>query len=185
MSKIYFAVAAGVLAMSTPALAQSQSGVRVEGRLGYEIPTINNDGDSYKIGNAATFGGEVGYDLDLGSVAVGPYALYESSSVKLCDASNCLKEDGTWGVGGRVGVAVSPALQLYGKLGYSKIKFTISNATAKASGSKGGVQGGIGATYTFGSRAYGLLEFNYAGYSSDTDSTLRRAQFATGIGYRF
>ena len=79
-------------------------GIRGEARVGYETPTVSDSGNVYKIGSAVSGGGEIGFDLAAGkSVVVGPYAVYEFSSVKLCDGPDCIKEDGNLGVGGRLG----------------------------------------------------------------------------------
>lgn len=168
-----------------PAVEQGFDGVRLEARLGYETPTISDDGDVYKIGSAASYGGEIGYDIKAGKVVVGAYATYEFSSVELCDGSVCLKEDGNLGVGGRLGFVASPNVLVYGKIGYARIKFSATAGGSSGSESQGGVQGAIGVNVNFGKHAYGLIEANYGDYGDFYGVGLQRRQVVGGIGVRF
>lgn len=120
--KKFYALAAVLAFVPGAAMAQDNdsdaklTGVRAEARIGYETPTVSDSTGIYKIGSAVSYGGEIGFDLKVGSkVQVGPYAAYEFSSVKLCDTGACIKEDGNLAVGGRIGVAVSPKAVIYGK----------------------------------------------------------------------
>jgi outer membrane immunogenic protein len=177
-------VAAAQDAAPTAPAAQFD-GVRFEARLGYETPTVSEDGDVYKIGSAVSFGGEAGFDLRVGnSVVMGPYATYEFSSVDLCDGGDCLSEDGNLGAGVRVGVVAGRTL-IYGKLGYARIRFTASSGTFTGSESESGVQGAIGVNVNFGRNVYGLAEINYADYGSFAGINLQRRHVAAGVGFRF
>jgi outer membrane immunogenic protein len=193
MKKYLAAVAAfvcvpGVAAAqdATPGSPAAQfAGVRLEARLGYETPTVSEDGDVYKIGSAVSFGGEAGFDIRVGnSVVMGPYATYEFSSVELCDGGDCLSEDGNLGAGVRVGVVTGRTL-IYGKLGYARIRFTASSGTFTGSESESGVQGAIGVNVNFGRNVYGLAEINYADYGRFAGINLQRRHVAAGIGFRF
>jgi outer membrane immunogenic protein len=169
-----------------PATEQGFDGVRVEARLGYETPTVSGDGDIYKLGSAVSYGGEIGFDLKVGNkVVVGPYATYEFSSVKLCDGPDCLKEDGNLGVGGRIGVIVSPTVLIYAKAGYANIKFSVDSSIGAGSDSKGGVQGAIGVDVNFGKHFYGFVEGNYGDYGEYFGFNLQRRHVAAGVGLRF
>ena len=177
-------VAAAQDAAPTAPAAQFD-GVRFEARLGYETPTVSEDGDVYKIGSAVSFGGEAGFDFRVGnSVVMGPYATYEFSSVELCDGGDCLSEDGNLGAGVRVGVVAGRTL-IYGKLGYARIRFTASSGTFTGSESQGGVQGAIGVNVNFGRNVYGLAEINYGDYGSFSGINLQRRHVAAGVGFRF
>ncbi len=190
-----FVYALAVVAACIPGVAAAQDsdtrashfdGIRGEVRVGYETPTISDSGTVAKIGSAVSGGGEIGFDLKAGkSVVVGPYAVYEFSSVKLCDGPDCLKEDGNLGVGGRLGVAVSDKVLLYAKAGYARISFTVSSGTVTGATSKDGVQGAIGANLNFGKNFYGLVEFNYADYGKFFGVNLQRRHVAAGVGLRF
>ena len=189
--KIYLLGAAALASVPGVACAQDVSaddfdGIRIEARLGYETPTVSEDGDVYKIGSAVSYGGEAGVDFKLGDrVVAGPYATYEFSSVELCDGGDCLKEEGNLGTGLRLGYAVSPTFLVYGKLGYASIKFKASTGSLSASASKGGVQGAIGTDVNFGKNFYGFAEINYADYGKFYGINLQRRHVAAGVGFRF
>lgn len=189
--KIYLLGAAALASVPGVACAQDVSandfdGIRIEARLGYETPTISEDGDVYKIGSAVSYGGEVGVDFKLGDrVVAGPYTTYEFSSVELCDYGECLKEEGNLGAGLRLGYAVSPTFLVYGKLGYASITFKAETSFGSASDSKGGVQGAIGTDVNFGKNFYGFAEVNYADYGKFYGINLQRRHVAAGVGFRF
>lgn len=195
--KNYFAAAAVTLLLAPgaafaqdagaePAVARDFAGPRIEGRIGYETPTVSDDGDVYKIGSAVSFGGELGFDVRAGNkVVVGPYVNYELSSVKLCDAGDCLKEKGNLSVGGRLGVIVGDNTLVYGKLGYASIKFKAEVAGLTGTDSQGGIHGGLGVELGIGQNAYGFLEASYADYGKFFGINLQRRHVAGGIGVRF
>jgi outer membrane immunogenic protein len=190
--KHYLAAFAAIVCVPGVAAAQDTgttphfNGVRAEARLGWETPTVSEDGNVFKIDSAVSYGGEVGFDARLGQkVVAGPYAVYEFSSVKLCDGADCIRESGNLGVGGRIGVAVSPRVLIYGKLGYARIRFTASSGGATGSASADGVQGAIGLDLNFSRNVYGLVEINYADYGRFEGINLQRRHVATGIGVRF
>jgi outer membrane immunogenic protein len=182
-----FVLAAAVCAaFSTAASAQDLSGARIEARIGWETPTISGDGDVFKIGQAVSFGAEAGYDLKAGDkVVVGPYAIYEFSGVKACDAGDCLKVKGTWGAGGRVGFVVGGNGMIYGKLGYSDIRLKANVGTFTETVTKGGVGGGLGYEANFGKSTYWKIEANYADFGKIQGVNFQRRQVAAGVGLRF
>lgn len=188
--KKFYALAAVLAFVPCAAMAQDNDakldGVRLEARIGYETPTVSDSSGIYKIGSAVSYGGEIGFDLKVGSkVQVGPYAVYEFSSVKLCDTGACIKEDGNLGVGGRIGVAVSPNAVIYGKVGYTHITFSANAAFGSGSASKDGVQGAIGVDYNINRNVYLMLEANYGDYGNIGGVNLARRQLAGGVGFRF
>ena len=191
--KMLFALVAAAACVPGVAAAQDSDartnhfdGIRAEARVGYETPTVSDSGNVYKIGSAVSGGGELGYDVAVGkSVVVGPYAVYEFSSVKLCDGPDCIKENGNLGAGGRIGVAVGDTLLLYAKGGYARIGFSANTAFGTGSTIKDGIQGAIGANLNFGKNVYGLLEFNYGDYGKFFGVNLQRRHVAAGVGVRF
>lgn len=189
--KKFVALAALAACVPGAALAQDKSadakldGVRIEARLGYETPTVSDDSGVYKIGSAVSYGGEVGFDLRAKKVTFGPYALYEASSVSLCDGSDCLKENGNLGVGGRIGFIVSPKVVIYAKAGYAHISFKASSGGASANANKDGVQGALGVDVNVTKNVYLMGEFNYADYGSFYGINLQRRHVAAGVGVRF
>jgi outer membrane immunogenic protein len=190
--KYYLAAFAAVICAPGIAAAQTTdtishfNGVRAEVRLGYETPTVSDDGDVFKIGSAVSYGGEAGFDIRLGhNVVAGPYATYEFSSVDLCDGADCISEDGNLGAGARVGFVVSPRVLVYGKIGYARIRFTASSGGLSGSESDEGVQGAIGLNVNFSRHFYGLAEINYADYGRFEGINLQRRHVAAGVGVRF
>jgi len=176
----------GIAAAQDTGPAPHFNGIRAEARLGWETPTISDSSGVYKIDSAVSYGGEVGFDAKLGrNVVAGPYAVYEFSSVKLCDTAGCLTEDGNLGVGGRIGVAVSPTVLVYGKVGYARIRFTASSGGVTGSDSADGVQGAIGVNFNLGRNAYAMAEVNYADYGKFAGVNLQRRHVAAGVGLRF
>jgi outer membrane immunogenic protein len=189
--KKFYALAAVLAIVPCAAMAQDNDakldGVRAEARVGYETPTVSDSTGIYKIGSAVSYGGELGFDLKVGkTVQVGPYAAYEFSSVKLCDSTACIKEDGNLAVGGRIGFAASPKVVIYGKVGYTRITFS-ANAPGFGTGSdsKDGVQGAIGVDVNINRNVYLMIEANYGDYGSYGNVNLARRQLAGGVGFRF
>jgi outer membrane immunogenic protein len=190
--KHYLAAFAAIACVPGVAAAQDTgttphfNGARAEARLGWETPTVSESGNVFKIDSALSYGGEVGFDAKLGrKVVAGPYAVYEFSSVKVCDGIDCIREDGNLGLGGRIGVVVSPRVLIYGKLGYARIRFTASSGGATGSDSAEGVQGAIGLNLNFSRHVYGLAEINYADYGRFEGVKLQRRHVAAGFGVRF
>lgn len=184
--KKYMVAVAAFACIPGAAVAQDFDGFRAEARLGWETPTVSDDGDVYKIESDISYGAEIGYDFKASEkVVVGPYATYEFSNVNLCDGTDCISEDGTFAAGLRGGLAVSGSALIYAKLGYSKIKISASSAGLTGSDSDDGIGGAIGANFAFGKNVYGLVEANYADYGSFYGVNLQRRHVAAGIGVRF
>lgn len=186
-------IALAALAACVPGVAYGQdkpvdaklSGVRLEARIGYETPTVSDDSGIYKIGSAVSYGGEVGFDVRAKNVTIGAYAVYEGSSVSLCDGGDCLKENGNLGVGGRLGFVVAPKVVLYAKAGYARISFNASSGGASADAHKDGVQGALGIDVNLTRNVYVMGEFNYADYGKLYGINLQRRHVAAGVGVRF
>lgn len=189
--KKFVALAALMACVPGVAFAQDKtddaklSGVRLEARIGYETPTVSDDSGIYKIGSAVSYGGEAGFDVRVKKVTIGAYAVYEGSSVSVCDGVDCLKENGNFGAGGRIGFIVSPKVVLYAKAGYARISFNASSGGATADAHKDGVQGALGVDVNLSKNVYVMGEFNYADYGSFYGINLQRRHVAAGVGVRF
>ncbi|THD35898.1 MAG: porin family protein [Sphingomonas sp.] len=188
--KKYVALAALLACVPGTAIAQDTtnaklSGVRAEARIGYETPTVSDSGSIYKIGSAVSYGGEIGFDLKAKNVTVGPYAVYEFSSVSLCDSTGCLKEDGNLGAGGRIGFILGDKTVLYAKVGYARIAFHGTGVLNGFDTHKDGVQGAIGVDVNLGKNVYLMVEGNYADYGKLFGTNLQRRHLAGGVGFRF
>jgi outer membrane immunogenic protein len=187
--KKYVALAALMACVPGTAFAQDKpepklDGVRVEARVGYETPTVSGGGSIYKIGSAVSYGGELGFDLKAGKVTVGPYAVYEFSSVSLCDSTGCIKEDGNLGAGGRLGFIAGDRTVIYAKAGYGRISFSGTGAVT-GNAHKDGIQGAIGVDFNVNKNLYLMIEGNYADYGKLFGTNLQRRQLAGGLGFRF
>lgn len=181
-------LAAIAVTWPTMSAAQEFKGARIEARIGYETPTVTVDDvkDVYKIGSAASFGGEVGYDLAVSNkVTLGAYGTFETSGVSLCDTGTCIDVEHNIGAGGRIGFELSPKAQLYGKLGYANMKITASDSGVSGSDSADGVQGAIGIQVALKRRFYAGMEINYGDYGKFYGINLQRRQLAGMVGVRF
>jgi outer membrane immunogenic protein len=189
--KKYIALAALMACVPGAALAQDKpasklDGVRIEARIGYETPTVSDSGTIYKIGSAVSYGGEIGFDLKAGkNVTVGPYAVYEFSSVSLCDSTGCLKEDGNLGAGGRIGFIAGNSTVIYAKVGYGRISFHGTGVLNGFDAHKDGIQGAIGVDVNVAKNVYVMVEGNYADYGKLFGTNLQRRHLAGGVGFRF
>jgi len=189
--KKYVALAALMACVPGAALAQDKpasklDGVRIEARIGYETPTVSDSGTIYKIGSAVSYGGEIGFDLKAGkNIVVGPYAVYEFSSVSLCDSTGCLKEDGNLGAGGRIGFIAGNRTVIYAKVGYGRISFHGTGVLSGFDAHKDGVQGALGVDFNVNKNIYLMVEANYADYGKLFGTNLQRRHVAGGVGFRF
>ena len=214
MRNLFFAAAVSAVALvSTPAAAAQFSGPRVELRGGYDRTTIDldySDGvdDFSDSGHKSgfDFGAEVGYDAELGTVAVvGAYAGAEWATTKKCgeligDDEACLKLGRNLTLGARVGAKVSPMAMIYAKAGYSngQLKAKYRNAddpTLDFSDhtNRDGFHIGIGGEVAIGRQAYARAEYVHTNYSGDSYSDPdfeveidgHRDQVLLGFGMRF
>jgi outer membrane immunogenic protein len=198
MNKIIILAAFGA-AISTPAIAQDEglakSGARIEARVIYETPTVSSvisNNDIFKIGSAVAYGAEAGYDFKVGeAVVVGPYVNYEKSSVKSCDGFDCIKVKDNFAAGLQVGYAFSERSQVYGKIGYAKLRLTaqVGNpalpSSFSVSDSGSGAQGAIGYEHGFGQNLYGRVEFGYGDNGEIGGINVQRRHAGVALGMRF
>lgn len=187
MKKIILA-AAVFAATSTPALAEGISGPRAVARVGWETPTVSGNllGDVYKVGQAVSFGGEVGYDHAVSDkVTLGAYGVIDFSGVEACDVGDCLKVSNTKGAGARLGFGVGANGVVYGKIGYADLSLKANVGTIVDKISKGGVQGGLGYEGGLGKSAFWMLEANYADFGKIGGINFQRRHVAAGVGVRF
>ncbi|QWC55879.1 outer membrane beta-barrel protein [Erythrobacter sp. 3-20A1M] len=213
--------AVAVAAVASPAAAQSVgdapfTGLRVEALAGYDQlragssvdDDVNVDNDQSAEG--VTYGGAVGYDVDLGAVVVGAEAELMGSSADT-DYDNGDFEGFGYGnvsagrdiyLGARVGAKVGPQALIYAKGGYTNAKLNVRSndgtATFDDNYKLDGYRLGAGVEYAFNPRMYAKLEYRYSNYSDakvdfggslpdsdrfdvDTD----RHQVVAGVGVRF
>lgn len=198
----FFVIAAGTFLVAAPAHAQF-TGPRIEGRLAYESveaavetgdPRATEDSDS-----AISYGGELGYDLQLGPALVGAYAGLEGSDLRTCDAvvgggEGCIGQGRNLYVGARAGFTPLPRVLLYGKAGYSNGSLDVSYSDGSngfdVSDDFGGYHVGVGGELAVANGLYGRLEYVHTDYgelefNAERLGELTRGQAMVGVGLRF
>lgn len=202
MKLALLAAAAATLVTASPAFAQF-TGPRIEGRLAYDsVEATIETGDPLETGDeqAISYGGELGYDLQLGPAVIGAYAGLEGSNLRTCqevfgDDEGCIGQGRNLYVGGRVGFTVLPRVLLYAKGGYSNGSVDVSYdgggiGDFEASESFDGYHLGVGGEVALVSGLYGRLEFVKTDYGEfrfdpETFAEFDRDQLMVGLGLRF
>lgn len=196
-------LAAATLFVALPAHAQF-SGPRVEARLAYDsVEATIETGDPTETGSesAISYGGEIGYDLQLGPVVGGVYAGLEGSNLRTCqevfgDDEGCIGQGRNLYVGARAGIPVAPRVLLYGKAGYSNgsINFNYNGDLIgeqfDLNESFDGYHLGIGGELAVTSSFYGRIEYVHTDYGDldfdgDIAGEFTRGQVMVGAGIRF
>ncbi|MDT0574845.1 outer membrane beta-barrel protein [Croceicoccus sp. F390] len=210
MNKFVIALASGaaMTAIAVPAQAQvanTFTGARVEGLLGYDI--AKPDGESV---DGLLYGVGVGYDIDLGGAVAGIEGEFTDSTGKKNYTNNLDVNDFGIGrvktgrdlyIGGRVGVKVRPDLLAYAKGGYTNGKFELRSTLGEFFRDENihadGFRIGAGLEYALNQNSFTKLEYRYSNYSkaeidfdngpdSDRyDVDLDRHQIVASYGIRF
>lgn len=190
------AVAAGLSA--TPAMAQSTGGFYVGAIAGYEgIDVDSADGSATASADSAVYGVNAGYDLSLGNAFVGVEGEYSASggSTEFPDsfsgARDGLETDGQYYIGARAGVALTPGIAAYGKVGYTALDtkaFTSAGSLDDFDGNADGVRFGGGLQVQLPGPFEGRVEYRRSRYKDANDGTFGTAttdQVVAGVGVRF
>ena len=192
------ALAAGMAA--TPALAQSSApgGFYVGAVGGYEgIDVESADGSATADADSAVYGISAGYDLGLGSAFVGVEGELSTSgsSTEFPDsftgARDGLEAGGQYYIGARAGVAVTPGIAAYGKIGYTALDtkaFTSSGSLEELEDNAGGLRFGGGLQVQLPGPLEARLEYRRSRYSDVGDEAFGDAttdQVVAGVGVRF
>ena len=213
---------ASMAALATPAAAQVDpdspfSGFRIQGTTGYDqlragssIDDDTNENNNDQSAEGIIYGGTIGYDVDLGSVVIGPEAELTGSTADT-DFENGDFEGFGFGnvsagrdlyLGARVGVKANENMMFYAKGGYTNAKLNVrtSDGTTEfdTDYDLDGYRVGGGLEYAFGNNLFTNIEYRYSNYSEaevtfddsladsdrfdvDTD----RHQVTVGLGMRF
>ena len=190
------AVAAGLAA--SPALAQSTGGLYVGAIGGYEgIDVEAGDGSASAGADSAVYGVNAGYDLSLGSAFVGVEGELSTSGgdtqfpTTFTGARDSLEAGGQYYVGARAGVALTPGIAAYGKVGYTSLStkaFTSAGTLAELEDNAGGLRFGGGVQVQLPGPLEGRLEYRHSRYKDVVDGTYGDAttdQVVAGVGVRF
>lgn len=192
------AVAAGLAA--TPALAQSSApgGLYVGAIGGYEgIDVESADGSVTANADSAVYGINAGYDLSLGSAFVGVEGELSTSSGttdfpdSFGGARDGLEANGQYYIGARAGVALTPGIAAYGKVGYTSLNttaFTSSGSLAELDDNAGGIRFGGGVQVDLPGPLEARVEYRRSRYKDVNEGTFGDAttdQVVAGLGVRF
>jgi outer membrane immunogenic protein len=193
-------VVAAVLAAS-PALAQENgapSGLYVGALAGYEgIDVQSVDGAATASADAAVYGVNAGYDLGLGNAFVGVEGELSTSgsSTEFPDsfgsARDGLDANGQYYLGARAGIALTPGIAAYGKVGYTSLStkaFTQSGSLGELKNNAGGVRYGGGFQVKLPGPLEGRVEYRRSTYKGVNDGTFGDAttdQLVAGVALRF
>ena len=213
------AAAASAAAFATPAFAQDSefSGPWVAGVAGYDINKAGStvDADNSEVDETAkgvTYGGQIGYDIDMGSFVIGGEAELTDSTTDVDLGPDFDNEDFGLGnvnagrdiyVGARAGFKATPSTLVYAKGGYTNARYNFVGSDGEIdyrdSLDTDGWRVGAGVEQKMGSNAFVKLEYRYSNYSRgeidfeaedipDTDRfdiDTDRHQVLAGVGYRF
>ena len=197
-------VAAAVVALgfvATPALAQAggaPGGLYVGAVAGYEgIDLEAADGSASASADAAVYGINAGYDLSLGNAFVGVEGELSTSGnstefpASFTGARDGLEANGQYYVGARAGLALTPGIAAYGKIGYTSIStraFTTAGSLEELEDNAGGLRFGGGEQVALPGPLEGRLEYRRSRYKDIADGTYGDAhtdQVVAGLGVRF
>ena len=183
------AAAASLVALATPAMAQTAnevpfSGVRVGAEVGYDhirsgsTEDVDTTRDLKQSIDGVTYGGVVGYDFPAGdNLRIGAEASYAGSTAGR-DFNNSqptvfnlgnVEADRDIYVGGRVGFVTSPSTMLYVKGGYTNQRYSVTGSDGTTDLAQkldtDGWRLGAGAEFAVGRNAYIGAEYRYSNYS--------------------
>jgi outer membrane immunogenic protein len=186
--KIASLAAASLIAVATPAMAQTASdvpftGVRVGGEVGYDhirsgsTEDVDTTRDLKQSIDGVTYGGVVGYDFAASpNFRIGAEASYSGSTAS-SDFNNDqplvfnlgnVRADRDIYVGGRVGYVTSPSAMVYAKAGYSNQRYSVTGTDGTVDLSQkldtDGWRVGAGAEFAVGRNAYIGAEYRYSKY---------------------
>jgi outer membrane immunogenic protein len=199
MSRIALTLLAAAIA--APALAQDANnfnGPFIGAQLGWQqdrqslttgtVPpaTVRAKGDGF------AYGGQIGYDFNLGSAVVGIETSLTGRTGTNRFPTFDLEAGRTINVTGRAGFLVSPDGLLYARGGYSNARFNIANPAGPGENRDGWTVGG-GYEQMLGRNVSARLEYNYADYGDDllpgvgggTRLNYHRHAVMTGLNFRF
>mgnify|MGYP001500475658 CR=1 FL=1 len=200
MRKVLVLAAVSVGLAATPAMAQSSApgGLYVGVLGGYEgINVESADGSVKADADSAVYGINAGYDLSLGSAFVGVEGELSTSggSAEFPDsfsgARDGLKANGQYYIGARAGLALTPGIAAYGKVGYTSLDtkaFTSSGSLGELEDNAGGLRFGGGLQVQLPGPLEARVEYRRSRYKDLSEGSFGDAttdQVVAGLGLRF
>ena len=143
------------------------------------------------------YGVNAGYDLGLGNAFVGVEGELSTSanSTEFPDslgaARDGLDANGQYYLGARAGLALTPGIAAYGKVGYTSLNtkaFTQSGSLSELKNNAGGVRYGAGLQVQLPGPLEGRVEYRRSNYKDVNDGTFGDAttdQVVAGVALRF
>lgn len=201
MKKIIVLAALGAGLAATPAMAQDNQapgGLYIGALGGYEGVDVDSaDGTATASADSAVYGINAGYDLSLGGAFVGIEGELSTSdgSTSFPDsfggAREGLETGGQYYIGARAGLALTPGIAAYGKVGYTALDtraFTESGSLDELEENANGIRYGAGLQVALPGPLEARLEYRRSQYDdlADTDQgDATTDQIVAGIGVRF
>lgn len=196
MKKVVALAALAASLVATPAFAQGGFYVgAIGGYQGIEVEAA--DGSVSANADSAVYGVNLGYDLSLGSAFVGVEGELSTSSgstqfpSSFTGARDSLEANGQYYIGARAGIALTPGIAAYGKIGYTSLDtraFTSAGSLAELEDNAGGLRFGGGLQVDLPGPFEGRLEYRRSSYKDLVDGTYGDAktdQVVAGLGLRF
>ena len=191
------ALAGGLTA--TPALAQTAApgGFWVGALGGYEGIDVESADDTVSASaDSAVYGINGGYDYSFGSAFVGVEGELSTSGSSTAfpdsftGARDGLEANGQYYIGARAGVALTPGIAAYGKLGYTSLEttaFTSAGSLGELEDNAGGFRFGGGLQVQLPGPLEGRVEYRRSQYNDlhDTFGDATTDQVVAGLGVRF
>ncbi|MWV28793.1 outer membrane protein [Aurantiacibacter rhizosphaerae] len=200
MKKTTAAIAIIIGMAATPAMAQDAGpgGLYVGVIGGYEgLSVDSDDGVVTADGDSAVYGVTAGYDLSLGNAFVGVEGEISKSGgstefpSNFAGARDGLDTDGQYYVGARAGVALTPGIAAYGKVGYTALDtraFTSSGSLTELEENADGIRFGGGLQIQLPGPLEARVEYRRSQYNDVGDADFGDAttdQVVAGVGLRF
>jgi outer membrane immunogenic protein len=194
------ALAAGLLA--APASAQDRGGapggLYVGALAGYEgLEVSSTTGTATATADSAVYGLDAGYDLNLGNAFVGIEGEISTSNGSttfpgtIAGAREGLDTNGQYYLGARAGLALTPGIAAYGKVGYTALDtraFTQSGSLSDLKDNTDGLRFGGGVQIQLPGPLEARIEYRRSTYKDLAEASQDRAstnQVVAGIGVRF
>ncbi|WP_017666550.1 outer membrane beta-barrel protein [Sandarakinorhabdus sp. AAP62] len=205
MSRIAIALLTAA-ALAAPAMAQSAdtnfNGPFIGAQLGWQqdrqslttgtVPPITTRAR----GDGFAYGGQLGYDFNLGSAVLGVEASLTGRTGSNRFPTFDLEAGRTINVTARAGWLVTPEGLLYARGGYSNARYTVANNVlrlADVSENRDGYTVGAGYEHMLAKNVSARIEYNYSDFGNDSlpgiggPATLNYHRHAvmTGVNFRF
>lgn len=197
MRRILALTAMAAALATSPAMAKT-GGFYVGALGGYQgLHVKSADGSVSANADSAVYGVNAGYDLGLGSAFVGVEGEVSASSgstkfpSSFSGAYDSLKANGQYYLGARAGLALTPGIAAYGKVGYTSLNtkaFTSSGSLTELKDNTSGIRYGGGLQVKLPGPLEARLEYRRSRYKDVNSGTYGDAttdQVVAGLGVRF